>query len=97
MTSWADVVQAPPIDMSRVPFRPYYQCCGLKPGNNMIEFDKDCGWDDFLTPNFTAMPALPANVTGRPANQTLAGEAAAPAATVEDLPARKRKQRKLWG
>ena len=30
------------------------RCCGLPPGHDMIEFDKDCKWDNFMTPNFTA-------------------------------------------
>lgn len=31
------------------------RCCGLPPGHDMIEFDKDCKWDNFMTPNFTAL------------------------------------------
>ena len=30
------------------------RCCGLPPGHDMIEFDKDCKWDNFMAPNFTA-------------------------------------------
>ena len=55
---WAAVQQAPPIDRALSPMRPYFWCCGLKPGHNMIDFDKDCSWDNFAAPNFTdaAMP-----------------------------------------
>ena len=53
---WAAVSQAPPIDRSLSPLRPYYWCCGLKPGHNMIDFDKDCAWDNFMTPNYTVGP-----------------------------------------
>jgi hypothetical protein len=53
-TDWADVTAAPPIDWSLTPLRPYYKCCGLPPGHDMIEFDKDCKWDNFMSPNFTA-------------------------------------------
>ena len=71
VTSWADVTSAPPIDTSLTPFRPFSQCCGLRPGNNMIEFDKDCGWENFVTPNFTAMPDIPRNGSR---NQSAAAE-----------------------
>lgn len=53
---WAEVTQAPPVDWKLVPFRPFSQCCGLKPGNNMVEFEKDCDWENVMYPNYTAMP-----------------------------------------
>ena len=56
MSRWSDVTQAPPIDWKLVPFRPFSQCCGLKPGGNMIDFVEDCGWEDVMYPNFTVMP-----------------------------------------
>lgn len=48
LSSWGDVTQASPIDWDLVPFRPFSQCCGLKPGNNMIVFDKDCAWENLM-------------------------------------------------
>lgn len=57
LTDWADIAHSRPIDWRMAPFRPYYQCCGLKPGWDMVEWDKDCQWDNFLTPNYTAMRA----------------------------------------
>lgn len=56
VTNWAEVSSSPPIDLSMIPFRPYSQCCGLKPGNNMVDFKQDCGWENFMYPNYTAMP-----------------------------------------
>lgn len=53
---WSYVQNAAPIDWNLVPHRPYAKCCGLPEGHNMIEFDKDCHWENFMTPNFTAMP-----------------------------------------
>ncbi|BDA43762.1 Alpha-1,3-mannosyltransferase CMT1 [Coccomyxa sp. Obi] len=53
-TDWADVQSSAPIDWSLTPHRPYYKCCGLPPGHDMIEFDKDCKWDNFMSPNFTS-------------------------------------------
>lgn len=53
---WSFVQNAPAIDWSLAPHRPYVKCCGLPEGHNMIEFDKDCSWENFMTPNFTAMP-----------------------------------------
>ena len=55
---WASLAKAPAIDRTLSPLRPYYQCCGLKPGHNMIDFAEDCGWDNFMAPNYTD-PALP--------------------------------------
>ena len=54
-TTSADVMASPPIDWALAPLRPYYKCCGLPPGHDMIEFDKDCKWDNFMSPNFTAV------------------------------------------
>ena len=51
----ADVTASPPINWALAPLRPYYKCCGLPPGHDMIEFDKDCKWDNFMSPNFTAL------------------------------------------
>ncbi len=31
------------------------RCCGLPEGHDMIEFDKDCKWENFMSPNFTAI------------------------------------------
>ena len=31
------------------------RCCGLPEGHDMIDFDKDCKWDNFMTPNFTSV------------------------------------------
>ncbi|KAK9812593.1 hypothetical protein WJX72_000003 [[Myrmecia] bisecta] len=70
-TQWADVVRGAQIDWDLVPLRPYYKCCSLKPGANMIEFDKDCHWDNFLTPNYTAMPALTSS-SGHKSSEPLA-------------------------
>lgn len=67
-TLWSEVTQAAPVDWKLVPFRPFSQCCGLKPGNNMIEFDKDCAWEDVMYPNYTALPQL---VDGRRPNATV--------------------------
>lgn len=53
--SWAEVAGAPAVNWDLVPHRPYSKCCGLPEGHNMIEFDKDCFWDNFMQPNFTAM------------------------------------------
>ena len=58
MTSWADVTRAPPIDSSLMPFRPYTQCCGLKPGHDMVDFAHDCRWENVMSPNFTGMPQI---------------------------------------
>ena len=55
---WAAVSRAPQIDRTLSPLRPYYWCCGLKPGHNMIDFDKDCAWDNFMTPNYTVQPLV---------------------------------------
>ena len=55
--SWASVQASPKIDWRLVPLRPFVQCCGLPVGHDMIEFDKDCFWDNFMSPNFTAMAA----------------------------------------
>lgn len=55
---WGTLAKAPPIDRTLSPLRPYYQCCGLKPGHNMIDFAEDCGWDNFMAPNYTD-PAMP--------------------------------------
>lgn len=55
--SWAIVKAAARINWGLVPHRPYVQCCGLPAGHNMIEFDKDCFWDNFMYPNYTAMSA----------------------------------------
>jgi len=52
---WGEVQAAKAIDWSLVPHRPFTQCCGLPEGHNMIEFDKDCFWDNFMYPNYTAM------------------------------------------
>ena len=54
LTSWADVVRATPIDTSLTPFRPFEQCCSLKPGNDMVDFEHDCAWENVMKPNFTA-------------------------------------------
>lgn len=64
VTDWAEVAHSRPIDWSLAPLRPYYQCCGLKPGWDMVEWDKDCQWDNFMTPNYTAMPAAPGVTEG---------------------------------
>lgn len=53
--TWGEVQAAKAIDWSLVPHRPFTQCCGLPEGHNMIEFDKDCFWDNFMYPNYTAM------------------------------------------
>ena len=52
---WSYVQHAAPIDWNLVPHRPYAMCCGLPKGHDMVEFDKDCHWESFMTPNFTAM------------------------------------------
>ncbi len=52
--TWGEVQAAKAIDWSLVPHRPFTQCCGLPEGHNMIEFDKDCFWDNFMYPNYTA-------------------------------------------
>ena len=56
---------SPPIDWALAPLRPYYKCCGLPPGHDMIEFDKDCKWDNFMSPNFTGRAALCARPKAR--------------------------------
>eukprot|EP00884_Botryococcus_braunii_P015546 jgi/Botrbrau1/2675/Bobra.0203s0021.2 len=55
VTDWADILHSRPVNWRMTGLRPYYQCCGLKPGWDMVEWDKDCQWDNFLTPNYTAM------------------------------------------
>ena len=58
ITDWLEVSSAPPVNRTLAPLRPYIKCCGLKEGANMIEFDKDCAWDNFLAPNYTS-PFMP--------------------------------------
>ena len=60
-TRWAEVEAAAAIDWNLVPHRPYTKCCGLPEGHNMIEFDKDCSWDNFMEPNYTALTLRPFN------------------------------------
>ena len=52
----------------------------------MVEFEKDCGWENFMYPNFTAMPdrpripgknqsvELPTPVSAKKARQRLLGK-----------------------
>lgn len=35
----------------------------------MVEFDKDCGWENVMQPNFTAMPDLQRPTGGQNASQ----------------------------
>ena len=63
ITTWQEVAAAAPINRTLAPMRPYIKCCGLPEGHNMVEFDKDCVWDNFMTPNYTH-PSMPFHIVG---------------------------------
>lgn len=67
VTTWHEVASALPIDRKLAPMRPYIQCCGLPEGHNMVEFNKDCAWDNFMAPNYT-LPSMPFSLPDSPAS-----------------------------